>query len=66
MTYFVYKRSRTPHMGGTGPGDLVGAITAGAAVFAVFFAVMSSGTEDAGSVGSTEPSPGVNQLAGAR
>ncbi|MFI1154998.1 hypothetical protein [Streptomyces sp. NPDC020817] len=62
VTYFVYKWSRQPHMGPAGPGDLVGAITAGAAVFAVLYALLgtSVSAESTGEAGPAERAPAVS------
>ncbi|MFD3329616.1 hypothetical protein [Streptomyces sp. NPDC058701] len=53
VAYFVFKASRRTHPGPPGAGDLVGSITAGAAVFAVLYTLLSTNlaagpTEEAG------------------
>lgn len=57
VAYFVYKASRGTH---PGAGDLVGAITAGAAVFAVLYTLLGTSvttapTGEAGPAGHAPP-----------
>ncbi|UUU37457.1 hypothetical protein [Streptomyces sp. NBC_00162] len=62
VAYFVFKASRRTHPGPPGAGDLVGAITAGAAVFAVLYTLLGTSvtTEPTGEAGPAERAPAVS------
>ncbi|WP_405533847.1 hypothetical protein OG592_44710 (plasmid) [Streptomyces avidinii] len=60
--YFVFKASRRTHAGPAVGGDLIGAITAGAAVFAVLYTLLGTGVtaEPSGEAGPAERPPAVS------
>lgn len=62
VAYFVFQRSRRAHPGPPGPGDLGGAIAAGAATFGVLYLLLGTGIT-AGApreAGPAQPAPSVS------